>query len=801
MPHPISRTTPSWFCSHAEPRASTITLIAAALCVWLCACSSAKKLRVPVARPAPPPSLAEKLPAGSTLAVPRPTPGAALLSLWFDAGSRDANPAPVAAATAWWAENVTGAQARVLPDGTELTLLCDTQEMGLAACIKKLAQAFAMPAPSASDMQRLRERIRGARLRAKADFRWQADELAFGALFGAEASELFALGKDAHDAQLDGAALMNFASDHYVPARSLLIAAGDVDEDAVARAFAQVSANLAKPGKPRSLVSVPLRTELAVEGASESWIALAMAAPSFEEAAVVAHRFHEIYADGEVRAARLRGANLVHVRLPASEQPTRKLQRAVFDLRRLSQEIKPGSAPVAEDSAENIVRLLGESWAARGSQTAWNERQWPIGAALLVRDNATSPTDSNARLQRVAQDARNAFAAALENSRGETRGKFEGDQAHAKTANGLRIEIRRRSGDAWMSAVVRFRGGSALDPATRHGRAALLATLMADGCGVAQGRALDSRLLALDATIRPLVDARHVGILISAPVDKTDGAVDLLLRCAVRPALTARALEDARLKLLRSLWGRPEARLQAALGQLLWPTSPGAAAPWGAPYGLAAVQIQELRRLHAELLSASRAEVFVVADRAPEDLAQFVARRVAQIPAGHASEVAEGEPGSSLRGELTEAGPLRAVIGLRADSTGTSSIAPQLLAELLSRELAPHVGGTLWSSGDVTGKHAWAGLAVSLGEAELAALEQRVRNALRTLASSREEPLRARIQRARLELSMQLSSARGLAAAFFSDRSELAGSVDADVTLLRQMTRAAPAFFVLRPAP
>ena len=80
----------------------------------------------------------DTLQGGSTLALPRPTAGVAELALWIRAGARDAAPAQLATAAAYWAEEKTGAKARVLPDATELTLPCDTREEGLARCVARL---------------------------------------------------------------------------------------------------------------------------------------------------------------------------------------------------------------------------------------------------------------------------------------------------------------------------------------------------------------------------------------------------------------------------------------------------------------------------------------------------------------------------------------------------------------------------------------------------------------------------------------------------------------------------------------
>jgi hypothetical protein len=353
-----------------------------------------------------------------------------------------------------------------------------------------------------------------------------------------------------------------------------------------------------------------------------------------------------------------------------------------------------------------------------------------------------------------------------------------------------------------MAALVRFQGGSADDPATRHGRSALLATLLTDGCGFASGTALDARLAELDARLKPLVSAREVGLLITAPMANTEAALDALLRCAVRPALTSRALEDARLKLIRSLWSRQEARLQAALGGLLAPLAPGAVAPWGTPQGVSTVHIGELRRLHSDLLKGTRMEVSVVADRAPEALARLVARRVAQLPPGKPAEggALPSLAAETVRGELTEKGPLRVVVGLAA-AGDEGSAAPAVFAEALARSVGERTGHVLWSWGDVARERSWVGVALALTEAELIELDEQVRIALRELSTTPEKSWRVALRRAQLQRGAAQSTARGYLEAAFARALGPTPSVERELELLRKLAQQPPAFFILRPAP
>ena len=126
-------------------------------CVLVAACSGAKP-RIEIARPAPAPAAVERLAAGSTLVVQRPTPGVAPSRSGSTWGRATADPR-IGNRHGVLGGAAHGSSARVLPDGTELSLLCDTRARGVEHCLEQLARAFALPVPSAAEAERLRAEV------------------------------------------------------------------------------------------------------------------------------------------------------------------------------------------------------------------------------------------------------------------------------------------------------------------------------------------------------------------------------------------------------------------------------------------------------------------------------------------------------------------------------------------------------------------------------------------------------------------------------------------------------------------
>jgi predicted Zn-dependent peptidase len=728
-----------------------------------------------------------------------------VVSLWLEVGSRDASPTSLATAAGWLLAERAQAQVRVEPEGTELRKTCRVAGQGLARCVRELGAALDVSRVSAQDASRLRLRLREARNRAAGNAEREADVAALYALLGEHAAGLVPLGRTEDEPLITAEALQTFLQRHARPERALLIATGDVSDAALARAFA--------PFRRRSIPAPAIerpplepRPELRVEHAESAMLAFTLMAENAERAASVGHRFREIYPYAAVRVSRLRSHSLLHVRIPAGSKPLKRLQRAVFDLRRLELETVGSVSPPRDDGLYTLVRELGEQWSVRGGKHAPVTSPWPMGIAVRLRSADSLDPDSEqgrARLVATREAASQAIARGEQIALGATEGELDASHADVTAPNGAHIVVERRGGDRWMTAVVRFAGGSAGDPADRPGRAALLATLIADGCGFATGNELDARLMTLDARIAPLVDATGLGARIVAPAKNWRPALDALLRCAIRPALTQRAIEDARARLLRTLAVEPSAILRAFAARAAAPTTPGWVSSWGTPWGVSNVTAVGLRRLHRELLAGARLSVSLALDQRPDIVASFVARRVSALePSAPSEPPAPGPAAEGLVGERAPVSALRAIVVFRAPraSQVPHGIAAQVLAHELGQVLTQRAGQVVWADGDANVALAHAAVALSLSELALPGLESRVAKALAELSRRADSFWVSRLDAADLSARARTSSAHGWAEAAFRGR-RAGADLDAELAELKTLLAATPRFVVLRPVP
>ena len=136
---------------------------------------------------------------------PLPTNGTVHVTLFLDAGSRDATPPQVATLAAFaLAERLSRGDGgprvdpRVTPDATSFELTCPATE--LSACVRRFEAVLRPDALAPSELVAAHRRLRGDRARAVADETRAAQAAALRALFGAEAPQLFPLGEEQQDA-------------------------------------------------------------------------------------------------------------------------------------------------------------------------------------------------------------------------------------------------------------------------------------------------------------------------------------------------------------------------------------------------------------------------------------------------------------------------------------------------------------------------------------------------------------------------------------------------------------------------
>jgi hypothetical protein len=225
-------------------------------------------------------------------------------------------------------------------------------------------------------------------------------------------------------------------------------------------------------------------------------------------------------------------------------------------------------------------------------------------------------------------------------------------------------------------------------------------------------------------------------------------------------------------------------------------------APWGAPFGVAEVSLTEVRRLHADILRGKGLHVWVAGDGEPDEIARFVARRVAVLEAGTGTHATpELGPVHGLTGELTDVAALRVTIGVRAESGHReASLAPDVFARELLDAVARRLGRALWSVGTKRGTWSAAGVCIALREEDLPRLEQVVQEAQAELRARDDEGWNASLRAARFAQASALSSSLGWVRSAFADERAFAADAQ-ERELARKLAQASPAYFIERPRP
>jgi hypothetical protein len=270
-----------------------------------------------------------------------------------------------------------------------------------------------------------------------------------------------------------------------------------------------------------------------------------------------------------------------------------------------------------------------------------------------------------------------------------------------------------------------------------HGRTALLATLAATACAGLSPEQLGTRLHELGAQLQPRVDARSWGITLTAPSGGWKPAVELALDCALHPGLERRHLSTARLRLAERLGpeGGP-GELQAAAAEHLWPSAPGALAPWGSPLRQASVSLAAVRELWLQSRRGPSLSVAVVGAAPVEAVASRAARRMAAIDSAPPPR-ADPQPPAPLQSRPTIDQPTLGLALWRAQSGEADPAGAQAFAALMRAALAQVPGvAAVWHGGGVIGDGGWAAVGLSGAPEPLAAAAGALREAARTVAAN-----------------------------------------------------------------
>ncbi len=650
------------------------------------------------ARPSAPDEPALEEAAGlRLLAVPRPTPGRVWLSLWIDAGSRDASP-PAVATVAAWAVAPADAEARALPDGVELARGCDAA--ALDACVRSLAEALGARAVGPERLSASLERLHHDRARADADPSRAADALALEALLGPGATPL-ARAED--DARIDADAVRSFLTDHFGPDRALLVAVGDVHPDAVRAAAERAFASLPAARRARATRGAPA-TDARVEVGDGDALSAVTTFASAREAVAAAHRLIARLDGAQADVFPLRGTTAVMVRGAALEPGV-----LVDRMREVHEETERDAALPTPEDPRALARWHGARWVAGRGETSGG-----LGLGALVAggraDRLVDDPDAPLR-ERV----RGTLTAALADGPA-----FDGpvgeSSAAARLPNGARVAGERLAGTDNLAVSVLFDGGAREETAREHGTTALLAAAAARACDEGAARELGAPAGALGISITPRVGPTRFGLTVSGPRERWPEITYLAARCARPRELRPETIERARAEVATTPG-------LAALALALSPDAPGRII--AAPEGAVPAQRDELVRWRDRVAVGARARIGIAGDVPLREAVTRLARIVARYPEGRppSSAAWSGPPADLVAGRAEHPGAW-VVWAVPSTATAARDLGP------LCARAAARMGASALRVAEqhhvVTDGWAIAAVRVDADEATLAELPERV---------------------------------------------------------------------------
>jgi predicted Zn-dependent peptidase len=658
--------------------------------------------------------------------VTRPSGDVLEVSLWIDAGARDADPVQVATLATWTAARRGGPAVHGVawPDTIEFSATCRKRDLG--NCLLGFARALSARETDAAGLHALQQRLVEARRQNLArDPGRAADALALHALLGDQADGLLPLGSPHDDADANADAVQSFLMQHFGTRRALLVAAGDIDMDTLERAAASAFARAPAATKVRDdrALSVDESADVAVEVDDKTALSLALSAPDLDSAQAAAHAIEQRLARdalaGDVRGHVfvVRGGALALLRVHARE-PLAVLSAAAHEIERLRREgpdAKP--APPTGEDLDALTRRLALRWATHVD--ARSSAQLALGAGMLVaggRGDRVAGNDPDAPQRQSWQErARAAFAAGRAFGDPRTEGRVDASSASVVLENGAHVELRRRASEQ-VAVALRFARGAASEPPLMHGRTALLATAAATACAGLPVQTLADRLQALGARLEPQVDAESWGLLLTAPEASWQPALALALDCALHPALERGDLATARLRLRERLGvsGGP-GELHALAAEWIAPGQPGALAPWGSPDRQASVGLGELRELWRSCRHGAAFSVAAVGPLVIESALGAIARRAAELPAAPATEPAtRAQSGGTPEPPQPVDHPAFGLVLWQAPIAPADAAGGRAFAAVARAALAqtPEVSAS-WHAGGASADGGWAAVALS----------------------------------------------------------------------------------------
>lgn len=195
--------------------------------------------------------------------------------------------------------------------------------------------------------------------------------------------------------------------------------------------------------------------------------------------------------------------------------------------------------------------------------------------------------------------------------------------------NGLRVWTIEHHAVPLVSFLVLLPVGSAADPPTRPGLAAITSDLLDEGCGDMNALDVHEALGRMGAHLDTEIGCDATLLTLTSLSRFADQAVDLLAGMVVYPRLEQRDFDrvrELRLNRLVQLRDMPPAIAERAFGHLLYPGHPYGHLPIGTEGALRGMKLREVAAFHRDVYAPSRVTI-VAAGAAPHgELAALVER-------------------------------------------------------------------------------------------------------------------------------------------------------------------------------
>lgn len=584
---------------------------------------------------------------GRKLAVlPFPGTGLVHVSLWVDAGSRDASRSAVATLAAELAAAEAGDDVRawVSPDGIELSTEGEKRE--LDTLFERLGRALAVRDVDPTQLSKRIAELDRRRHRALADTARVASELSMRALLGDASRGLFPLGHVADEPPRSDE-VARFLASHFGGERTLSIVAGDVDREEARTAWMQ--ANRAWPRAraeraARGALEGSFGVEVAVD--REPRFAATALLPSID-AAVAARRILE--ADRSAGrpttfAYPLRGGALLSVIL---EERSGGERAAMHSLIRAIESAHPaGDEASWHTSPREAAHQMGLRWSAQAAEVP---SKIAVGIGAVVAGGRGDEVDARDPDRALRERAAERLEASLEWARRAARPELrrvEGAPGSSVLRNGARVRAVRTPSGSPLGLALAFEGGLTDEPPDVQGRAAIIAEALASRCG---------RELGASATVRSFVEEGAFGVSLEAPPERWAETTTRFFACMLGAELDARSVEDARVALAGRLEADPDAALYAAIARAVAPSSPSLVWPLGTRDSVERVRLDGVSTALARARVGRRSRAAVLGPVPAAASARLVASMLAPLPAGDPAR--GGSPGPVLRGPVALESP------------------------------------------------------------------------------------------------------------------------------------------------